>query len=258
MQIAKTVALVTGAASGLGRATAQRLAQDGASVVALDRDEARLAPLAGSIPAERLLTRAVDVADAAQVEAAVEAAVERFGALHVAVNCAGVADAAKTIDSKGRPFPLATWDKVIAINLTGTFNVIRSAAVVMARNAPNDDGERGVIVNTSSGAAWQGQVGQAAYSASKAAVMGLTLPVARDLAEHGIRVVAIAPGLFDTSMVAGLPEKVATSIVDRMILFPSRMGRAEEFAHLACTIVQNAYLNATTISLDAGARMSGR
>jgi NAD(P)-dependent dehydrogenase (short-subunit alcohol dehydrogenase family) len=258
MEIASTVALVTGAASGLGRATAQRLARQGAAVVALDRDEARLAPLAESIADERLLTRAVDVADAAQVQAAVDAALERFGALHVAVNCAGVADAAKTVDAKGEPFPLATWDKVIAINLTGTFNVIRLAAAAMIRNAPNGDGERGVVVNTSSGAAWQGQVGQAAYSASKAAVMGLTLPVARDLAGHGIRVVSIAPGLFDTSMVAGLPEKVARSIIDRMILFPSRMGRAEEFAHLACTIVENAYLNATTISLDAGARMSGR
>jgi len=128
----------------------------------------------------------------------------------------------------------------------------------MAKNAPNDDGERGVIVNTSSGAAWQGQVGQAAYSASKAAVMGLTLPVARDLAEHGIRVVSIAPGLFDTSMVAGMPEKVARSIIDRMVLFPSRMGRADEFAQLVATIVENAYFNATTISLDAGARMSSR
>lgn len=258
MKIASTVALVTGAASGLGRATALRMAQEGASVVALDLDASRLAPLAGSIPAERLLVRATDVADAAQVQAAVDAALERFGALHVAVNCAGVADAAKTVSARGEPFPLATWDKVIAINLTGTFNVIRLAATAMTRNAPNDDGERGVIVNTSSGAAWQGQMGQAAYSASKAAVMGLTLPVARDLAEHGIRVVSIAPGLFDTNMVAGLPDKVARAIIDRMVLFPSRMGRAEEFAHLACTIVENAYFNATTISLDAGARMSGR
>lgn len=258
MKIASTVALVTGAASGLGHATALRLASEGASIVALDRDLERLAPLAGSIPAERLLMRAVDVADADQVRAAVDASVARFGVLHVAVNCAGVADAAKTVNSKGEPFPLATWDKVIAVNLTGTFNVIRLAAAAMTRNAPNEDGERGVIVNTSSGAAWQGQMGQAAYSASKAAVMGLTLPVARDLAEHGIRVVSIAPGLFDTGMVAGMPEKVARSIIDRMILFPSRMGRAEEFAHLACTIVENAYFNATTISLDAGARMSGR
>jgi NAD(P)-dependent dehydrogenase (short-subunit alcohol dehydrogenase family) len=258
MEIASTVALVTGAASGLGRATALRLAAQGASVVAVDRDATRLAELAGPIPAGRLETREVDVSDAAQVQAAVDAALARFGALHVAVSCAGVADAAKTVDGRGEPFPLATWDKVIAINLTGTFNVIRLAAAAMTRNVPNADGERGVIVNTSSGAAWQGQVGQAAYSASKAAVIGLTLPVARDLAGHGIRVVSIAPGLFDTSMVAGMPEKVAKSIVERMILFPSRMGRAEEFAHLACTIVENAYFNATTISLDAGARMSGR
>lgn len=256
----EVVALVTGAASGLGRATALRLLGHGARVVATDRDAARLEALAAAAGAggERLMARTLDVSDAGQVQGAVDATLERFGAIHVAVNCAGVADAAKTVDGKGEPFPLATWDKVIAINLTGTFNVIRLAAAAMTRNAPNDDGERGVIVNTSSGAATQGQMGQAAYSASKAAVMGLTLPVARDLAAHGIRVVSIAPGLFDTSMVAGLPEKVARSIIERMILFPSRMGRAEEFAQLACTIVENAYLNATTISLDAGARMSGR
>ena len=258
MKIESAVALVSGAASGLGRATALRLAGAGATVVALDLDEARLEPLRALIPAERLAVRATDVADAAQVQAAVDTALARFGALHVAVNCAGVADAAKTLNSKREPFPLATWDKVIAINLTGTFNVIRLAAAAMASNTANEDGERGVIVNTSSGAAWQGQVGQAAYSASKAAVMGLTLPVARDLAEHGIRVVSIAPGLFDTSMVAGMPEKVARSIIDRMVLFPSRMGRADEFAHLVTTIVENAYFNATTISLDAGARMSSR
>ena len=258
MRTGGKVALVTGAASGLGRATALRLVQQGASVVALDRDDARLAPLAAEVPADRLLARAVDVADEAQVGAAVDAAVARFGALHVAVNCAGVADAAKTVDAKGEPFPLALWNKVIAVNLTGTFNVIRLASAAMIRNEPDDDGERGVIVNTSSGAAWQGQIGQAAYSASKAGVMGLTLPVARDLAPHGVRVVSIAPGLFDTAMVAGLPDKVARSIIDRMILFPSRMGRADEFAHLVCTIVENSYFNATTISLDAGARMSRR
>jgi NAD(P)-dependent dehydrogenase (short-subunit alcohol dehydrogenase family) len=258
MDIAGKVALVTGAGSGLGLATARRLARAGASIAALDLDESRMAALRDAIPADRILVCAADVADAARVGAAIDATVARFGTLHVAVNCAGVADAAKTLSGKGEPFPLATWDKVIAVNLTGTFNVIRLAAAVMARNAPDAGGERGVIVNTSSGAATQGQVGQAAYSASKAAVMGLTLPVARDLAEHAIRVVGIAPGLFDTGMVAGLPEKVSRSIIERMVLFPNRMGQPDEFAHLVATIVENAYLNATTISLDAGARMAAR
>ena len=148
---------------------------------------------------------------------------------------------------------------MIGINLTGTFNIIRFAAVAMSRNQPEGaSGERGVIINTASGAASQGQVGQAAYSASKAGVIGLTLPVARDLAEHGIRVVSIAPGLFDTGMVAGMPPKVSQSIVDRMILYPNRMGQPEEFAALVRHIAENAYLNATTISIDAGARMQAR
>ena len=257
MQIANTVALVTGAASGLGFSSAQKLAEQGAYIVALDLDLQRLEKLAGVIPADRLLTVAGSVADAAQVQAAIDAALERFGALHVAVNCAGVADAAKTV-SKDKAFPLEIWEKVIGINLTGTFNVIRLAAVAMTRNAPNEDGERGVIVNTSSGAAMQGQVGQAAYSASKAGVMGLTLPVARDLAEVGIRVVSIAPGLFDTGMVANLPENVTKSIIDRMVLFPTRLGKPSEFGDLVKLLVENAYFNATTISLDAGARLTPR
>ena len=258
MNIESTVALVTGAGSGLGRATALRLAQAGAAIVAVDRNTEGLAELGQAIASDRLLTMSVDVTDAAQVETGVKAAVDTFGALHVAVNCAGVADAAKTLNSRGEPFPLATWDTVIAVNLTGTFNVIRLAAAAMARNEPNADGERGVIVNTASGAAWQGQMGQAAYSASKAGVIGLTLPMARDLAEHGIRVVSIAPGLFDTGMVAGMPENVSRAIIERMILFPSRMGQPEEFAHLVGSIVENPYFNATTISLDAGARMASR
>lgn len=257
MQTENAVALVTGAGSGLGFATAERLAREGASIVALDIEPGRLERLASVVPRERLLTLAASVAEEAQVSEAVDAAVARFGALHVAVNCAGVADAAKTL-SKGKPFPIETWNKVIGINLTGTFNVIRFAAAAMAQNQPNADGERGVIVNTSSGAASQGQIGQAAYSASKAAIIGLTLPVARDLAGHGIRVVSIAPGLFDTGMVAELPPNVTQAICERMVLFPNRMGQPAEFADLVHTIVRNAYLNATTISLDAGCRMTSR
>lgn len=257
MNIENSVALVTGAASGLGFATACKLAAQGAKIVAIDLDPARLEKLASVIPQDRLLCVPASVADAAQVQAAIDAAVQRFGTLHIAVNCAGVADAAKTV-SKGKAFPLETWEKVISINLTGTFNVVRLASVVMSGNEPNADGERGVIVNTSSGAAWQGQVGQAAYSASKAGVIGLTLPVARDLADVGLRVVAIAPGLFDTGMVASLPENVTRSIIDRMVLFPDRLGKPDEFADLVRLIVETAYFNATTINLDAGARLTPR
>lgn len=257
MELSGKVAVVTGAASGLGRASCLALAGAGARIAAFDRDETGLADLRRDLGGDTL-AHIVDVADEASVAAGIDAAVAAFGAVHVAVNCAGVADAAKTV-SKGQPFPLATWNKVIAINLTGTFNVIRYAALAMARNEPaGAAGERGVIINTASGAASQGQVGQAAYSASKAGVVGLTLPVARDLAEYGIRVVSIAPGLFDTGMVAGMPPKVSESIVERMILYPHRMGQPGEFASLVRHIAENSYLNATTVSIDAGARMQAR
>ena len=253
MDIKNTVALVTGAGSGLGLATCKALLDAGAKVVAVDLDEDRLmremAPLGDSVRALK-----TDVADDASVKAAVEFAVNTFGALHVAVNCAGILGPCKTL-SKGELFPLDLWNRVIGVNLTGTFNVIRHAALAMSQNDANADGERGVIVNTSSGAAWQGQMGQAAYSASKAAVMGLTLPVARDLAQHGVRVVALAPGLFETGMSAGMPTKVAQNIIEKVILFPNRMGQAPEFSALVRHVVENAYLNATTLSIDGGARL---
>ena len=253
MDIKNTVALVTGAGSGLGLATCKALVDAGAKVVAVDVDDDRLmremVPLGGSVRALK-----TDVANDASVKAAVEFAVNTFGALHVAVNCAGILGPCKTL-SKGELFPLDLWNRVIGVNLTGTFNVIRHAALAMSQNDANADGERGVIVNTSSGAAWQGQIGQAAYSASKAAVMGLTLPVARDLAQHGVRVVALAPGLFETGMSAGMPTKVAQNIIEKVILFPNRMGQAPEFSALVRHVVENAYLNATTLSIDGGARL---
>ncbi|MFL9500205.1 SDR family NAD(P)-dependent oxidoreductase [Rhodopseudomonas palustris] len=258
MQLDGKVAVVTGAASGLGRASCMALSKAGARIAAFDRDETRLAEVCRELGGNAL-GRVVDVVDEASVSAGLDAVVAKFGAVHIAVNCAGVADASKTVSSKGQPFPLATWNKVIGINLTGTFNIIRFAALAMTRNAPEGaSGERGVIINTASGAASQGQVGQAAYSASKAGVIGLTLPVARDLAEYGIRVVSIAPGLFETSMVAGMPPQVSQSIIDRMILYPDRMGQPDEFAALVRHIAENAYLNATTIAIDAGARMQPR
>ncbi|NUZ08792.1 SDR family NAD(P)-dependent oxidoreductase [Piscinibacter koreensis] len=249
------VAVVTGAASGLGRAVAETLLAAGARVVLFDRDAERGTEVAAGA-GDAALFVPVDVTSEAQVQAGIDQALGRFRAVHVCVNCAGVPDAAKTV-SDGKPFPLAIWDKVIAVNLTGTFNVLRLAAVAMTRNEP-EDGERGVIVNLSSGAAQDGQMGQAAYAASKAGVIGLTLPVARDLADHGIRCVAVAPGLFDTPMVAGLPQKVAQAIVDRMILFPRRMGSPAELALLVRSVVENAYINATCLHIDAGARMSAR
>lgn len=253
MDIKNTVALVTGAGSGLGLATCKALVDAGAKVVAVDVDDDRLmremVPLGDSVRALK-----TDVANDASVKAAVEFAVNTFGALHVAVNCAGILGPCKTL-SKGELFPLDLWNRVIGVNLTGTFNVIRHAALAMSQNDANADGERGVIVNTSSGAAWQGQMGQAAYSASKAAVMGLTLPVARDLAQHGVRVVALAPGLFETGMSAGMPTKVAQNIIEKVILFPNRMGQTPEFSALVRHVVENAYLNATTLSIDGGARL---
>lgn len=257
MHLEGKIAIVTGAGSGLGLGTCAVLAAAGAKVAAFDVNEESFARARAAVGAN-VLTRAVDVADADAVKAGVDAVLETWGALHVAVNCAGVIRAAKTV-AKGAPFPLDAWDRLIAVNLTGTFNIIRLAAVAMTRNvAGPEGGDRGVIVNVASGAAFQGQVGQAAYSASKAGVIGMTLPVARDLAEHAIRVVTISPGLFDTGMSAGMPANVSQAIIDRMVLYPHRMGRPEEFGRLVRHIVENDYLNATTIDLDAGTRMTAR
>jgi NAD(P)-dependent dehydrogenase (short-subunit alcohol dehydrogenase family) len=256
MDIAGKVAIVTGAGSGMGLATCVAMAAAGARIAGFEVNDENLERLRANLKTDILLRR-VDVADEPEVQSAIDAVLDRWGAVHIAVNCAGVASGAKTV-SKGRPFPLAEWNRVIAVNLTGTFNVTRLAALAMTRNAPDaKSGERGIIINVASGAATQGQVGQAAYSASKAGVMGLTLPVARDLAEYAIRVVSISPGLFDTGMAAGLP-KVARTILDRMVLYPHRMGRSDEFASLVQHIVENEYFNATTIDLDAGVRLTAQ
>jgi NAD(P)-dependent dehydrogenase (short-subunit alcohol dehydrogenase family) len=257
MNLDGKVVVVSGAASGLGLETCRALVEAGARVAGLDRDGERLLLLADELKGS-VVTTVADVTDEASVKAGVGAALAAFGAVHVAVSCAGIGNAAKTV-SRGAPFPLDVWNKVIAVNLTGTFNVIRLAAVAMVANAPDPDtGERGVIVNTASGAATQGQIGQAAYSASKAGIVGMTLPIARDLAEHGIRVVTISPGLFETPLVAGLPTQVAQGILDKSLVFPRRMGQAREFAMLVRHVVENTYFNATAISLDAGARMAAR
>jgi NAD(P)-dependent dehydrogenase (short-subunit alcohol dehydrogenase family) len=196
---------------------------------------------------------AADVTSEEQVRKAVEVAIASFGGLHIAVNCAGVGVAAKTVSKRG-VFPLELFTKCIEVNLIGTFNVIRLAAEAMTRNQPGTDGERGVIINTASVAAFEGQVGQAAYSASKGGVVGMTLPIARDLAQYGIRVMTIAPGLFDTPMLGLMPEEGRRKLASQ-IPFPNRLGDPREFAALACAIVQNLMLNGETIRLDGGIRM---
>jgi NAD(P)-dependent dehydrogenase (short-subunit alcohol dehydrogenase family) len=253
MDISGSGALVVGGASGLGEATSRRLAEQGAALVIADVNEER-----GKAVAEELGARfvAVDVREEDQVAAAVDAAAEADGGLRIAVTCAGTGWAQKVANSKG-PHPLQPFEIIIAINLIGTFNVLRLAAAKMIPNAPNADGERGVLINTASVAAFDGQIGQVAYSASKGGVVGMTLPVARDLAQYGIRVNTIAPGLFDTQLLAALPEEARESL-GRTIPFPPRLGRPSEYAQLAAQIIENPMLNGETIRLDGAIRMAPR
>ena len=255
MELTERSALVTGGASGLGAATVRRLHTGGAGVVIVDLPTSAGAQLADEL-GERANFVPADVTDSDQVAVAIDAAAS-LGQFSVVVNCAGIGTPGRIVAKNGDPLALDTFARVIQVNLIGTFNVIRLAAAAMIAT-PGEGEERGVIVNTASGAAWQGQMGQAAYSASKAGVIGLTLPAARDLAAHGIRVMAIAPGLFETGMSAGMPTKVSQHLIDQTILFPARMGRPEEFAGLVRHIVENAYLNATTISIDTGTRVGTR
>lgn len=253
MNITNKVVVVTGAASGLGLATCKAFSAAGAHVVGFDLDGSAVQAALGP----DMTGMAVDVADEAAIKAGIGAVLELHGAIHAVVNCAGILGPCKTL-SKGQLFPTDLWDRVIAVNLSGTFHMIRHAALAMSRNEPDAEGDRGVFINTASGAAWQGQMGQAAYSASKAGVIGMTLPIARDLAEHGIRVVSLAPGLFDTGMAAGMPPKVAEKLINNMVLYPPRMGKPEEFASLVRHIVENSYINATSISIDGGGRVGTR
>jgi NAD(P)-dependent dehydrogenase (short-subunit alcohol dehydrogenase family) len=252
MQIDGTVALVTGGASGLGEATVRMVAGAGGRAVILDRPGSPGADVARALGAS-VAFAAADVTSEEQVAAAVRTAVERFGTIHVVVNCAGVGTALRTLTREG-PFPLEIFRKTVEINLIGTFNVLRLAAAQMAKNTPNADGERGVIVNTASAAAFDGQIGQAAYSASKGGVVGMTLPIARDLASLGIRCMTIAPGTFDTPMLALLPEEARQALAAQ-IPFPRRLGRPVEFAALVRHIVENPVLNGETIRLDGALRM---
>lgn len=248
MQIKGKVALVTGGASGLGAATARMISEAGGHVVIVDLQEPQNADWARFAHA--------DVSDAAQTEAAVKHAVDSFGALHFAVNCAGIGDPQKVLDKDG-PASLERFSKVVRVNLIGTFNVARLAAAAMARNEPNENGERGVIVNTASVAAFDGQIGQASYSASKGGIAGMTLPLARDLARSGIRVMTIAPGLFNTPMLAALPETVRTAL-GAMVPFPPRLGEPSEYAMLVKQIFENPMLNGEVVRLDGAIRLAPR
>jgi NAD(P)-dependent dehydrogenase (short-subunit alcohol dehydrogenase family) len=240
--------LVAGGGSGLGAATTRTLEEAGANVVVAD--------LRGKGAGTNARFVEADVTDEGSVKDAIDAALRTFGGLHGAINCAGVANAEKVLGREGS-HSLATFSKVVEVNLVGTFNVIRLAAEAMARNEPTEGGERGVIINTASVAAFDGQIGQAAYAASKGGVAAMTLPVARELARYGIRVVAIAPGIFDTPMLAGLPRAARESL-GRQMPFPSRLGRPEEFAALVRHIIENEMLNGEVIRLDAAIRLAPR
>jgi len=255
MQIQDSVFIVTGGASGLGEATVRNLYAGGAKVVIADVGVDKGETLAAQL-GDRVAFIKTDITSEADGKAAVDLAVSRFGALHGLINCAGVGPAWKVLGKDG-PHPLESFSRTVNINLVGAFNMVRLAAAAMAAGTPNAEGERGVIVNTASVAAFEGQVGQAAYAASKAGVVGMTLPIARELARSGIRVNAIAPGLFLTPMMEALPQDVQDSL-GKATPFPPRLGRPAEFAQLVRSIVENVMLNGEVIRLDGAVRLSAK
>lgn len=251
MRIEDGVALVTGGASGLGEATVRYLIGRGArGVAALDLNRERGLAMQSEL-GERCAFLHTDITDDGQVRAAVDQTLARYGALHVVVGAAGIAGPAKLLGRNG-PLPMEKFDAVVKVNLYGTVHVLRAAAEAMRDNTPNEEGERGVLINVSSGAAYEGQVGQVAYSASKAALVGMTLPLARELAPLGIRVVTVAPGAFDTPIYDTVPAAVKQSLVD-MLLFPKRLGKASEFAVFVEELIRNPMHNGRTYRLDGGA-----
>ena len=255
MQIKDSVFLIPGGASGLGAATAKTLVAAGGKVMIADLNrEAGEKFVATLGPAARFVV--ADVTSEEQVQQAVDTAVKTFGALHGLMNCAGIAPGERVVGRNG-PHKLETFSRVININLVGSFNALRLAANAMAANTPNSDGERGVIINTASVAAFEGQVGQAAYSASKGAIVAMALPIARELAKFGIRVMTIAPGIFDTPMLQGMSAEIRASL-GAQVPFPSRLGEPEEYARLAAFIVENPMLNAEVIRLDGAIRMTAK
>ena len=255
MRIDGSVALVAGGASGLGEATVRRLHADGANVVVADLNEERGAELVAAL-GERARFVRTDVTDAEQVQRAVDAATELEGGLRISACCAGIGWAERVTSKRG-PHALDPFETVIRVNLIGTFNVLRLAAAAMVAQEPTQSGERGVCVNTASIAAFDGQIGQIAYAASKGGIVGMTLPAARDLARAGVRVCTIAPGTFDTPLLAGLPEENRQALA-AAIPFPPRLGQPDEFAALVAHIVSNEMLNGETIRLDGALRMAPR
>jgi NAD(P)-dependent dehydrogenase (short-subunit alcohol dehydrogenase family) len=253
MKIAHRTAFVTGGASGLGEACVRRIVAAGGRALIADRDETRGPALASELGVRFVR---VDVTDEASVQAALDVAVAEFGGVDICVQCAGVVHGEKILGRNG-PHALASFSRVIGVNLIGTFNVLRLVAAAMEKNAPGDDGERGILVNTASIAAFEGQLGQAAYAASKGGVASLTLPAARELASKGIRVVAIAPGIFATPMMASLPEAVQASLAAQSP-FPPRLGRADEFAALVEHVIGNVMLNGCVLRLDGALRMTAK
>ncbi|RFU62982.1 3-hydroxyacyl-CoA dehydrogenase [Peribacillus glennii] len=255
MEISNSIAVVTGGASGLGEATAKNIIGKGGKVLIVDMSEEKGKRLQEELGLSVLFVRA-DVTKGEDVENALNQAIQRFGSINTVVNCAGIGIARKVLSKKG-PHDLESFSKVISINLIGSFNVIRLAAEKMVHNDENTEGERGVIINTASVAAFEGQIGQAAYSASKGGIVGMTLPIARELASSGIRVMSVAPGLFHTPMFDSLPEEARVSL-GRTVPFPSRLGYPEEYAKLVESIIGNPMLNGETIRLDGAIRMQPR
>lgn len=255
MDMKNVVAIVTGGASGLGEATVRNIVANGGKAVIADVQVERADQLVEEL-GENTLFVLTDVTSENAAQNAVDQAVEKFGHVNVLVNCAGIAIGERTVSKKG-PHSLESFQKVIDINLIGTFNMIRLVAEKMQSNDPTEDGERGVIINTASVAAFDGQIGQAAYSASKGAVAGMTLPIARDLSSSGIRVMTIAPGLFETPLFAQLPEEARVAL-GKMTPFPQRLGYPAEYAQLAQNIIENTMLNGETIRLDGAIRMQPR
>ena len=252
MDVAGSVAIVTGGASGLGEATVRRLVAQGASVVIADVAADRGAALAAEL-GDRAVFARTDVTSSADIAAAIEAA-QALGGLHALVCCAGIAAAKRTVDREGNPADLEGYTRVITVNLIGTFDAVRQCAAAMSRNTPNAHGERGVIVMTASVAAFDGQVGQVAYSATKGGIVGMTLPLARDLAPSAIRVMTIAPGLLDTPIFEFAPPELKEQLAQNAV-FPKRLGRPDEYAHLVTSIIENTLLNGETIRLDGAVRL---
>jgi NAD(P)-dependent dehydrogenase (short-subunit alcohol dehydrogenase family) len=256
MQLKNSIAFITGGASGLGEATARLFIESGAKVIVLDLNESAGQDLENAFSGDLKYVKA-DVASETEVQNAIQTALSIFGAINIVVNCAGVAPARKIVgkvDGKYGPHALEVFEKTIRTNLIGTFNVMRLAAFEMEKNQPNEEEERGIIINTASVAAYDGQMGQVAYAASKGGIVSMTLPVARDLARFGIRVMAIAPGLFETPLMLGLPEEARESL-GQQVPFPSRLGKPSEYALLAKSIVENPMLNGEVIRLDGAIRM---